>query len=318
MLDPSAGPAIATAFGLGCRAWMTGPVARGELGQVWRLETERGTFAVKDPFLEVHADDAEADAAYQAFACRAGVPMPEVVRSTDGRVLVEVGGAPVRLYTWVDVLPRDRRLDPGEVGRLVARLHGAVVPADEPLPGWYVDPVGADGWLGLVARLRDAASPFVADLEALVSEILAVESVLEPGRATQHCHLDLWADNVRRTPDGGLMVLDWENSGPGNPSRELGVVLFEFGDGDPERIGALYTAYVDAGGPGRITRPADLTMLVAQLGHIAQIACTRWLTSTTEAERRHNECWVREFVDDPVTSATVELILDAVSSPRRS
>lgn len=317
MLTPGAGPAIAAAFGLGGGAALTGPVARGEQGQVWRLETDRGAFAVKDPFVEVDAEDAEADAAYQDVVRASGVPMPSVVRSLDGRVLVEVDGVLVRVYEWVDVLPRDRHLDPAAVGRVVALVHGVVVPVDEPVAGWYAAPVGAERWHALVARLRDAGAPFAADLGALVPQILVVEDLLEPVRATQWCHLDLWADNVVPTPAGEVVVLDWENSGPGSPSQELATVLFDFGDGDAGRMRDLYTAYVDAGGPGRITRPGDLTVLVAQLGHIAEIGCERWLASTTDGERARNERWVREYVDEPVTLAVVDTILDAVSSPRR-
>ena len=94
-------------------------------------------------------------------------------------------------------------------------------------------------------------------------------------------------------------------------------MLFDFGLGDPRRMRDLYAAYVDAGGPGRITRPRDCTVLVAQLGHIAVLGCERWLASTTEDERAHTEAWVREYVDEPVTLAVVDAILDAVSSRRR-
>ena len=76
--------------------------------------------------------------------------------------------------------------------------------------------------------------------------------------------------------------------------RSWGLVLFEYGVGEHDRIKALYGAYVAAGGPGRITRPADLTVLVAQTGHIALLGCERWVASTSAAERRHNEIWVRE------------------------
>ena len=276
----------------------------------------RDAAAPEDPVISIKVDDV--DAAYQDAVRAAGLPMPEVRRAVDGRVLVEVDGAPVRVYRWVDVLDRDRGLDPGDIGRLLARIHGAVQPADEPMPGWYVDPVGAERWEALVSRLHDAGAPFAAELGALMPDILAAEELLEPVRATQLCHLDLWSDNVRRTPEGGLMVLDWENSGPGHPSRELGCAVFEFGLGEPDRVAALHRAYVVAGGPGRLTQPGDFTMLVAQLGHITEIGCERWLMSTTDAERRHNEAWVRESVDDPVTSATIESMLAAVSSPRRT
>ena len=56
--------------------------------------------------------------------------------------------------------------------------------------------------------------------------------------------------------------------------------------------------------------------MVAQLGHIAEIGCRRWLASTSDEERRHNERWVREFLDEPLTLREVEQILAALSSPR--
>jgi hypothetical protein len=62
-----------------------------------------------------------------------------------------------------------------------------------------------------------------------------------------------------------------------------------------------------------VTTAGDLTMLVAQLGHITEIACRRWLDAPDEAERRHVEAWAREGIDEPVTLATVERIVDAVS-----
>ena len=53
-------------------------------------------------------------------------------------------------------------------------------------------------------------------------------------------------------------------------------------------------------------------MLVAQTHHIARTACERWLASRTEEERADNAAWALEFLDDPVTLRTVELLLDAV------
>ncbi|MGH3926986.1 MAG: phosphotransferase family protein, partial [Pseudonocardiaceae bacterium] len=143
------------------------------------------------------------------------------------------------------------------------------------------------------------------------------EALLAPPDAVQWCHLDLWADNVLRTPGGALTVLDWENSGPGSPSQELMAVVFEYGCGDPQRMRELHAAYVAAGGPGRLTGRADATMLLAQTAHIAMTGCKRWLASTTDAQRDDNAAWVGEFLDEPVTIDTVDAILDAVRQPDR-
>ena len=296
---------------------------------MWRLETGGAVYAVKDPFVDTDGAEALADAAYQDAVRASGVPMPGVVRAPDGAVLVEVGGSPVRVYEWVDVLAKDRRLDPAEVGGLVARIHAVVVAAAEPMDPWYVDPVGAARWQEVVEQLHRGGAPFAGDLERLLPDLVEVEELLRPVPATQWCHLDLWADNILRAERGGradsrpgaapgLVVLDWENSGPGAPGQELGLLLFDVGLGEPDRMAALYTAYVDAGGPGRVTAPADLSVVVAQLGHIAEIGCRRWLASTTTKEKAHNERWVREFLDEPLTLREVERIVSAVSSPRRT
>ncbi len=313
MLDARHAGFVAERFGLGKRVWLDGPVAVGQLGEVWRLVTECGRFAVKYARFVVAVEDAEFDAAYQDLVRLAGVPMPTVVRTVDGMVVADIGGRQVRVYEWIDVLSADRRLDPGQLGRLLAAIHAVGVPTGKPVDGWYVDPVGAEVWQGLLMRLRAADAPFVDRLAALLPGVLEAEGTLASPYRVQVCHRDLWAGNLRCTPGGGLVVLDWENSGPGDVNGELGCALFEYGLGEPDRMRTLYAAYLDAGGPGRLGDRGDLTMLVAQLGHIARVGCERWLTSSTDQERALNAGWVAEYLNEPVTVDTLDRVLSAVN-----
>ncbi|MBB6626667.1 phosphotransferase [Nocardioides sp. KIGAM211] len=311
MLDPTHAAAVAEAFGLRGAALLEGPVAAGRQGRIWRLTAGGERLAVKDTALALDADRVEREAAYQDRVRAAGVPVPAVVRTVEGRVLADVGG-PVRAYAWVDLLPPERRLDPAEVGELVARIHRVVVPTDEAVEGWYAAPIGASAWGSLLARLRAAGAPFAERLAEVLPGVLAVEASYAVASDRQVCHRDLWADNVLRAADGGLVVLDWENCGPGSPSQELAVPLLEFGLGDPGRMRALSSAYAAAGGPGRLRGPGDLTMLLAQSAHIAQNGCERWLAATTDEDRADNAAWVGEFLDEPSSPALVASILDAV------
>ena len=321
MLRGDEGDLVAEAFGLGAPARLDGPVAAGRLGDVWRLETPRGAWAVKDARLAVDAAACERDAAYQDAVHAAGVPMPAVVRSTGGRVLEDVAGTPVRVYEWVDVRGEDRRLDPAAVGEVVAAIHRVRHPADASVDSWYAAPIGRERWSDLLDRLHAAGAPFAPALADLLPAQLEVEALVTAPTDVRMCHHDLWADNLRaragaRT-DGApgpevLVVLDWENCGAGDVSRELAVVLFEYGCGEPERIRALDAAYRAAGGPGRVRRLEDFGTLVAQLAHIAVTGCERWLAARTDAERADNAAWVGEFVDDPLTVETLEGILDAL------
>ena len=312
MLDPIAAQAIADRVAVGSEASLSGPAAKGKLGQVWKLRTSRGHFAVKESFGPFEERDGE-DAAFEETARAAGVPTPEVFRATDGSLIVPIGEAEIRLFGWVDLHEPDTDADPGEIGALVAALHRVPFRGTRPAHPWYFEPVGAARWDALAEELRAARAPFAEDLAGYRNELVAIEDLIGPPGTLQTCHRDLWADNLRTTPAGGLCVIDWDNCGLADPSQELAVVLFEFSGGDPQRARTLHEAYLGSGGPGAVDGPGDFSMAIAQLGHIGETAARAWLASETEADRADNEAWFREFVDRPLTRAVIEELLDAVT-----
>jgi Ser/Thr protein kinase RdoA (MazF antagonist) len=303
---------IASRFRLGTDAVLEGPVARGEVGQVWRLTTSLGAWAVKAPFEPPSTAEVNDDGAYQDAVRATGVPMPAVVRTIDGEVLAEVGTAHVRVYDWVDLDGRDASLDCATVGGLVSAIHRVCYAGTNGVHPWYTQPVGAERWDELVRDLTTARAPFADQLASMRDELVALEALLEWPSNLQTCHRDLFADNVLRTSTGSLCVIDWENSGLAEPSQELGVVLFEYGCSDASRVRALYEAYIDAGGPGRIERPSDFSMVIAQLGHIGELSCQRWLDPSLSADQERNAARVEEFVVEPLTREAIDLMLDAV------
>jgi Ser/Thr protein kinase RdoA (MazF antagonist) len=306
---------LAQRFALGRAARLSdGPVARGKQGVVWRLETADGSWAAKVSFRRFDEDEVRAATEFQEAAYAAGVPTPAVRRTSDGRVFADVGGSQVRLYEWVDLKASDPRLEPALVGAVVAAMHQVVVPCTGTLDPWHQDPIGADRWDELVALLREGGAPFAGRLADLRDELVALESWLEPPETVRTCHRDLWADNVLPTADGGVCVVDWDESGPADPSQELGYVLFEFGRGDPGRARALTSAYRDAGGPGAVNRPGHFSMLIAQLGHITEIAATDWLAPNQRSpERADSAAWISEVFDEPHTRAVLDGLLRSVS-----
>jgi phosphotransferase family enzyme len=223
-------------------------------------------------------------------------------------------GTALRLYSWVDICGPDVGLDPVAVGALLAVLHRTIVPAwGQPHP-WYTEPVGA-GWDELVAQAKEQQAPFADTLAALREELGALEAMLRPMAPLQTCHLDLWADNLRATAGGGLCPIDWDNCGPADPSREVALVLFEFGRGDHRRLRAIYESYLDSAGPGRISGEVDFLMLIAQLGHIGEMHLRRWLALPPDTpERVREEAGIEEFLGDPLRRSTIEDILDAVAT----
>jgi aminoglycoside phosphotransferase (APT) family kinase protein len=310
---------LARRFALGGAAALSdGPVARGREGVVWRLDTPDGSWAVKQPFHGCGEDAVASSTTFQEAAYAAGVPTPLVRRTAEGRVFATVEGRQVRVYEWVDLRGPDIGLDPAVVGAVVAGIHRVPVrDAGRPVDPWYHEPVGADRWDELVEQLRAAGAPFAGRLAEIRDELVALESWIEPPESRRICHRDLWADNVRATTDGGVCVIDWENSGPADPSQELGCVLFEFARADPGRARALAGAYRDAGGPAAVTRRGHFSMLIAQLGHIGEIAAGDWLEPNVRSpDRADSAAWIGELLDAPHSREVLDGLLTAVSAAR--
>jgi thiamine kinase-like enzyme len=290
-----------------------GPVARGKQGEVWRLETADGSWAIKVLFHPCGEEEAQLAADFQEAAFAAGVPTPQVRRTAEGRVFATLDGRQVRVYEWVDLLAPDPSLDPELVGETLAALHQIPGAEGGRLDPWYCEPVGVQRWGELVERLHIAGAPFAHRLADLRNELIALESWIEPPDTLRTCHRDLWADNVLPTADGGVCVIDWENSGPADPRQELACVLFEFARADRRRARALNNAYRGAGGPARVSRRAHFSMLIAQLGHITEMAARDWLSPNRRSPSRADSArWVAEVLDEPHTRQLLETLLQAV------
>jgi hypothetical protein len=310
------GQQIADAFGVGRALTLSDPVARGEVGEIRRLETDQGAYAVKQAFEPLTADEVaglELSGAFHRACWDAGIPAPEPIGTAQGSFVAEVGGEHVLLYSWVDLADPDPTLDPEAVGALVARLHAV----DQPWPTravdpWFEVPIGRREWKGVLKASRAAGAPYADRLAELLPHLLEVESILTPMLPAQVCHLDLWSDNLRRTTTGDLCVIDFENAGPADPGRELAMVLFEFGQGDAVRQRRLYDAYLTAGGPGRVTGRADLALTVSQLHHIGHRHLTMWLGARDPEARARSLAGAEEFLGEPLLLADVDALLDAL------
>ena len=295
-----------------------GPVARGKQGVVWRLDTDEGSWAVKVPSMTVTEDEVREATAFHEAAHAGGVPTPQVRRTTAGTVFATIDGHQTRVYAWVDLCGPDTSLDPAQVGDVVALIHRVSDDLDLDIgPGrldpWYCAPVGEDRWVELVEQLRAAGAPFAPRLDALREELVALESWIEPPTVLATCHRDLWADNVLATVDGGVCVIDWENTGPADPSHELGCVLFEFARSDAGRARELVTAYREAGGPATVSRRGHFSMLIAQLGHITEVAATDWLHPNLRSpDRADSAAWIGEVLDEPHTRELLDTLLRAL------
>jgi Ser/Thr protein kinase RdoA (MazF antagonist) len=306
--------ALAARYALGDVVDLAGPLARGEQGEVWRLTTTSGAWAVKALDEATSEDEVRDEVRFQTAARAAGVPTPAIVRTADGDVLALAGAQQVRVFDWVDLREPEPGLDPALVGATVAAIHRVAFDGGPPLDPWYTDPVGARRWDELVEACSVGGAPFARRLAEARDELVALEKLLEAPNDLRTCHRDLWAVNLRATADGNACVIDWSDCGRADPSQELALVLVEFAGGDPGRARALHDAYADAGGPARVVRSGQFSMVIAQIGHIGARACARWLEpGATMAERDDAADLVDEMVGDrALTRDGIALLLDAV------
>ena len=144
--------------------------------------------------------------------------------------------------------------------------------------------------------------------------LIELESLIEQPQSLQNCHRDLFADNILPMAQGGICVIDWENCGLEDPSHELGVVMFDFTTGNSGRSRQLYRAYVDAGGPGRLSGRGDFSMLIAQFGHFHESAAKEWLDpASSEDDRAHAIGRFEELFRAHLTIELIDDLLDAVT-----
>ena len=313
----------AAAFRLG---EVSGPVvvsARGTLGRIWRLPTTTGAWALKEIFDPGPSGPADAlrDAAFQERALAGGIPMPRPVPALDGSVLVTVGPPDdrraVRVYSWVELRGRDAVPPLATVGAILGRLH-ALAPADErPIHPWYVRAPEPGVWPDLIGRARAAGAAWSGALERVVPILL--QTVAAAGSARSRagplmtCHLDYNPENVLVDAAGEVCVVDWENSGPGDPEQELASAVAEFVR-EPSDAARFLAAYRDAGGPARLVDRGSFAMTsVVQANLVAAYARSALEASDPEDAGRA-AFWVEDIAANAFTLERVDRWLAAASS----
>ncbi|WP_203706704.1 phosphotransferase [Asanoa iriomotensis] len=279
MLSSEVTAMVTARYGLGRATNPPVYAARGELGRIWRLDTEGGTWAVKEALVPVLEADAAADVAFQLAVAATGVPLPSPVRTTDGQVTVRGPDAVLRVYEWVDLDPAAPDPSAADLGDLLARLHRVRHPARGPVGEWFAAPLGPARWTALAAKAAKANAEWAGPLDEHLPELIALDALVRPPdpAKVRTCHRDLNADNVRRATGGHLVVLDWENSGPAQPEREFAALLWEVGDAAP----AAARAY---GGPP--PEREHFSTAIAVQGHLLEFYGTRALDPTSPAEDR--------------------------------
>ena len=311
--------ALAELFGLGRIDVSPVYVTRGAMGEVWRLETATGRWAVKWQFPWVAADPRPADLAVQRAAAAAGIPLPRPATTPDDTAVVQLDGRAARLYEWADLGPPLAVPVPparaAEAGRLLGLLHGLRLPPAGPPDPWYTEIKPDSYWPDLIARAVAARAPWAARLAAAADLISGLGARVggPAGPPLLTCHRDFNPDNVRpAAADGALLVLDWENSGPLSPARELGYAICTWCAGggrfDRAAADALLAGYTLAAGAAPALGPDLFGTAIATHLNVLHVMAEQWLADP--GHRGYTGQFIASLLERDLAD------VDAVAGPR--
>lgn len=243
----------------------------GFANRMYRLDTDQGSFAVKELNLVDRRWSYRVDDVYEferaAFA--AGIPMPEPI-SASPQTLV---------HRWVEgeKLPEApvSAAYAFEIGEILARLHALDV---EWIHMSIENPTPRD-WPELAERAAATGQPWADELTAHVETFLAIAHFVDtcerPGPVVL-THKDIQPWNLLAR-DGRPVVLDWELSGMLDLAGELGSTALSLAKGrgldhiEPAIFRSVLDGYVAGGGRLPPSGPNWFVFMIGGwLGH------TRW------------------------------------------
>lgn len=237
---------------------------------VYRLDTEQGSFAVKELSLELGWTSSHDDVLrFERAAFAAGVPMPEPI-SADAEVLVHrrVDG---------DEVPEEpvSRAFALEIGEILARIHALDVTWTDTS---VEDPAPRD-WRELARRAAVTDQPWADELAGTVDALLAITDFVDtcerPGPVVL-THRDIHPWNLLAR-EGRPVVLDWELSGPLELAGELGSTALSLSKGpgfdhiDSAVFRSVLDGYVAGGGALPPSGPSWFVFMIS-----GWLGFTRW------------------------------------------
>ncbi len=259
---------LCTLFSLGEPLQEPQAVHGGLLHRMWRLQTSRGTFAVKQLNPAIMRKP-EIRGAYRltervaAAMVTHGVPAAAALKGegNDGTVQ-EIGDDTFLVYNWVDgetlsikaAAPESTRL----IGTILARMHSLPQQQFLELAPLHWESFSEDEWDMLTFQAADRdipwaqqvrnALPLLNEWNRLYTEAIAILS-----QTTVVSHRDLDQKNVLWRDTASPVVIDWEAAGLTNPTMDVvGAALAWSGQSvqppQEDSFHALLEGYVSEGG----------------------------------------------------------------------
>jgi thiamine kinase-like enzyme len=239
-LDKNQIAEICSAFHLGNPVNDIVPVRGGLIHRMWRLDTNSGSYAIKEldaaimkrPRIhESYIQSEEISAALK----RQNIPA-ETALINNMISLFETGGAIVMVYPWIN----GRTLTFNEItsdhakqiGRLVAAIHAVnMTSLDLPLP--EIHSITTDGWQALIIEARSQQLSWAEIAEKNITNLITWSEQYENAQQQLNkqliiSHRDMDPKNVIWRDANSPVLIDWEGAGLINPTAEIINVAMEW------------------------------------------------------------------------------------------
>ncbi len=232
--------AICSAFQLGKTLNDIVPIHGGLIHRMWRLDTEYGSYAIKEldraimkrPRIHESYIQSEEIASFLK-----GQNIPAVTALIRNKTpLFETGGAIVMVFPWIEaqtltlnqVTPEHAH----QIGRLVAYIHAVKMSSvDFPIPEIHF--IATERWQTHIVQARNKQMPWAEEAHKNLPNLIAWTDLSRKAKQQLNNHLiishrDMDPKNVMWRNANSPLLIDWEGAGLINPTAEIINVAMEW------------------------------------------------------------------------------------------
>lgn len=253
---------ICTELGLGRLLAPPAPLSGGFTHRMFRVETEKGAYALKllNPDIMQRPDAMDnyrAAEEGEALLEAAGLPILPA-KIIGGQKMQRVNGQYLYVFDYFDGRPlQDGEMTPAhcaKIGAALAGIHAIDRRLPSQLPGGDSAPGGRAFWLTLAADLLSSADAraegeLLQSAAPLLERVTAAaeDAVRRLPKVQALCHNDMDPKNVLWQGDD-FRIIDLECVGYANPLQEMLDLAISWGGGEEKHFKAFAEAYMAAGG----------------------------------------------------------------------
>lgn len=231
---------ICDAFGLGIAINDAIPVSGGLIHRMWKINTSRGSFAIKELDSVIMARPKIHESYIRSEEIAAILKSKKIPVATalmnQSTPLYEIDGLIVMVFPWVEgkilMLNQITTKHAKQIGVIAAEIHAANIKSlDLPIPEISFIPPAR--WRSLIDEALNNKLIWAAEADADLSNFIILSDSNQKAKQRLNKHLivshkDMDPKNVLWRNDTSPVLIDWEGAGLINPSEEIINIAIEW------------------------------------------------------------------------------------------